>query len=163
MKFKKPDTSYWDNKFAVYLHDPFDKVFQVKGHGERAASLLEIFGLQSPNEEFWKKADSIAAGFEVPVDLLLGTPLPSSPDDTRPAQQAVVRAHRGRAVQSGPHLCRNRPTYAHPSAVKRVQKCVTCGSRCRRTVAEYGEWRKDRDGRRIEVLGVERGNAVPGQ
>ncbi|MBW1920941.1 MAG: type III-B CRISPR-associated protein Cas10/Cmr2, partial [Deltaproteobacteria bacterium] len=64
MGFEKPDTRYWDDKFAAYLHDPFDKVFQIKGHGERAADLLEIFGLQKPNEEFWKKADSIAAGFE---------------------------------------------------------------------------------------------------
>ena len=64
MKFKKPDTSYWDNKFAAYMHDPIDKVFQIKGHEERGAKQLEVFGLQKPNDEFWKKADSIAAGFE---------------------------------------------------------------------------------------------------
>jgi CRISPR-associated protein Cmr2 len=64
MKFKKPDTAYWDNKFAAYMHDPIDKVFQIPGHEERGAKQLEIFGLQKPNDEFWKKADSIAAGFE---------------------------------------------------------------------------------------------------
>ena len=64
MKFKKPDTSYWDDKFAAYMHDPIDKVFRVQGHEERGAKQLETFGLQKPNDEFWKKADSIAAGFE---------------------------------------------------------------------------------------------------
>lgn len=64
MKFKKLDTSYWDNKFAAYMHDPIDKVFQIQGHEERGAKQLEAFGLQKPNDEFWKKADSIAAGFE---------------------------------------------------------------------------------------------------
>ena len=64
MKFKKPDTVYWDDKFAAYMHDPMDKVFQIKGHEERGAKQLEAFGLQKPNDEFWKKADSIAAGFE---------------------------------------------------------------------------------------------------
>ena len=63
MKFKKPDTSYWDNKFAAYMHDPIDKVFQIHGHEERGAKQLEAFGLQKPNDEFWKKADSIAVGF----------------------------------------------------------------------------------------------------
>ena len=64
MKFKKPNTSYWDDKFAAYMHDPIDKVFRIQGHEERGAKQLEIFGLQKPNEEFWKKADSVAAGFE---------------------------------------------------------------------------------------------------
>jgi len=64
MKFKKPDTGYWDDKFAAYMHDPIDKVFQIRGHEERGAKHLEVFGLQKPNDEFWKKADSIAAGFE---------------------------------------------------------------------------------------------------
>ncbi len=64
MKFKKPDTAYWDNKFAAYMHDPIDKVFRIQGHEERGAKQLEAFGLQKPNDEFWKKADSIAAGFE---------------------------------------------------------------------------------------------------
>lgn len=64
MKFKKPDTAYWNDKFAAYMHDPIDKVFQIQGHEERGAKQLEIFGLQKPNDEFWKKADSIAAGFE---------------------------------------------------------------------------------------------------
>jgi len=64
MKFKKPDTAYWDNKFAAYMHDPIDKVFRIQGHEERGAKQLEAFGLQKPNDELWKKADSIAAGFE---------------------------------------------------------------------------------------------------
>jgi CRISPR-associated protein Cmr2 len=64
MKFKKPNTGYWDNKFAAYMHDPIDKVFLIQGHEERGAKQLEAFGLQKPNDEFWKRADSIAAGFE---------------------------------------------------------------------------------------------------
>lgn len=64
MKFKKPDTAYWNDKFAAYMHDPIDKVFQIQGHEERGAKQLESFGLHKPNDEFWKKADSIAAGFE---------------------------------------------------------------------------------------------------
>ena len=64
MNFKKPDTAYWDNKFAAYMHDPIDKVFDIKMHEEGSAKQLEAFGLQKPNDEFWKKADSIAAGFE---------------------------------------------------------------------------------------------------
>jgi len=64
MKFTQPDRNYWDNKFAAYMHDPIDKIFQIPGHEERAAKLLETFGLQKPNDKFWKKADSIASGFE---------------------------------------------------------------------------------------------------
>ncbi len=64
MPFKKPDYKYWDHKFAAYLHDPFDKAFDIKGHEERAAQLLEIFGLDLPNEKHWIKADGIASGFE---------------------------------------------------------------------------------------------------
>jgi CRISPR-associated protein Cmr2 len=64
MKFKKPDNAYWNDKFAAYMHDPIDKVFRIQGHEERGAKQLEAFGLQKPNDEFWKKADSIAAGFE---------------------------------------------------------------------------------------------------
>ena len=64
MRFNRPDRNYWDNKFAAYMHDPIDKIFQIPGHEERAAKLLEIFGLEKPNETFWKKADSIASGFE---------------------------------------------------------------------------------------------------
>jgi len=64
MTFPKPAASYWNNKLAAYLHDPIDKIFQIRGHEERAARQLEVFGLQKPNETFWKKADGIAAGFE---------------------------------------------------------------------------------------------------
>lgn len=64
MKFSKPDTGYWERKFIAYMHDPFDKVFEIPGHGERSARLIEKYGLQRPNEHFWKKADSVAAGFE---------------------------------------------------------------------------------------------------
>ncbi len=64
MTFKKPDTSYWDSKFIAYMHDPFDKIFQIQGHEQRSTQFLEKYGLQKTNEEFWKKADGIAAGFE---------------------------------------------------------------------------------------------------
>ena len=64
MDFQKPNSSYWDEKLAAYLHDPIDKVFDVRKHEERAAKLLEVFGIQKPNDKFWIKADCIAAGFE---------------------------------------------------------------------------------------------------
>ncbi|MFH1491561.1 MAG: type III-B CRISPR-associated protein Cas10/Cmr2, partial [Pseudomonadota bacterium] len=64
MTFRKPDTGYWERKFIAYMHDPLDKIFQIQGHGERAAQFLDKYGLQKPNDEFWKKADVIAAGFE---------------------------------------------------------------------------------------------------
>ncbi len=64
MIFTKPDTGYWDRKFIAYMHDPLDKIFRIQGHGERAALFLEKYGLQKTNDEFWKKADGIAAGFE---------------------------------------------------------------------------------------------------
>lgn len=64
MTFTKPDRSYWERKFIAYMHDPLDKIFRIQGHGERAAQFLDKYGLQKPNEEFWKRADMIAAGFE---------------------------------------------------------------------------------------------------
>ena len=64
MTFAKPDSAYWERKFIAYMHDPLDKVLRIQGHGERAAQFIERYGLQKPNEDFWKKADGIAAGFE---------------------------------------------------------------------------------------------------
>jgi CRISPR-associated protein Cmr2 len=64
MSFEKPDRHYWDDKFAAYLHDPFDKVFRIQGHARRSGEILKRFGLDMPNDDFWKKADGIASGFE---------------------------------------------------------------------------------------------------
>jgi CRISPR-associated protein Cmr2 len=64
MSFEKPDRQYWDDKFAAYLHDLFDKVFQILGHPDRSKEILKRFGLDMPNDDFWKKADDIASGFE---------------------------------------------------------------------------------------------------
>jgi CRISPR-associated protein Cmr2 len=64
MTFQKPGASYWNKKLSAYLHDPFDKIFRIQGHEERAAKQLETLGLQKPNEAFWKMADGIASGFE---------------------------------------------------------------------------------------------------
>jgi CRISPR-associated protein Cmr2 len=64
MAFTTPDTEYWNNKFAAFMHDPFDKVFQIPGHESRAAELIEQFGLDMSNDKFWKTADAMAAGFE---------------------------------------------------------------------------------------------------
>ena len=58
------DTRYWNNKFAAFMHDPFDKVFRIPGHEERAAELMELYGISMSNDQFWKKADAMAAGFE---------------------------------------------------------------------------------------------------
>lgn len=48
------------------MHDPFDKLLDIKTHEERAKQIIEQFGLQIPNgyEELWKRADGIASGFE---------------------------------------------------------------------------------------------------
>lgn len=64
MTWQKPDTSYWNNKFAAWWHDPIDKVFGIQKHEDRAAAYLQVFGIDRPNDEFWKMADAIAAGFE---------------------------------------------------------------------------------------------------
>ncbi|HUT44230.1 MAG TPA: type III-B CRISPR-associated protein Cas10/Cmr2, partial [Desulfobacterales bacterium] len=64
MTFQKSNSGYWERKFIAYMHDSLDKILQINGHGDRAALSLEKFGLQKPNEQFWKKADAIAAGFE---------------------------------------------------------------------------------------------------
>lgn len=64
MTWQKPDTPYWNNKFAAWWHDPIDKVFGIQKHEERAAEYLQIFGIDRPNDEFWKMADAMAAGFE---------------------------------------------------------------------------------------------------
>ncbi len=55
---------YWDRKFTAYMHDPFDKVFHIPGHEERAKKIFEIYGFDHPNQKFWKRADAIASGFE---------------------------------------------------------------------------------------------------
>ncbi|RMH61038.1 MAG: type III-B CRISPR-associated protein Cas10/Cmr2 [Calditrichaeota bacterium] len=64
MPFKKPNSGYWDRKMAAYLHDPLDKAYKIQGHEERAAKLLKAFGLDKPNDAFWRLADGIASGFE---------------------------------------------------------------------------------------------------
>ena len=64
MSFKKPSTAYWNRKLQAYLHDPFDKVFNIPGHESRASELLEILGEQAENEQFWKEADILASGIE---------------------------------------------------------------------------------------------------
>ncbi len=64
MKFLKPNESYWNNKMIAYFHDPIDKVFDIQGHEKRGEETLKCFGLQKPNNEFWKTADGIASGFE---------------------------------------------------------------------------------------------------
>ncbi len=64
MTWQKPDTSYWNNKFAAWWHDPIDKVFGIQKHEEWAAEYLQVFGIDRPNDEFWKMADAMAAGFE---------------------------------------------------------------------------------------------------
>ena len=64
MAWQKPEEEYWNNKFTSYMHDPFDKALEIKGHVDRAAKLIQQYGLEMPNNEFWKKADGIAAGFE---------------------------------------------------------------------------------------------------
>lgn len=64
MTWQKPDTSYWNNKFAAWWHDPVDKVFDIRKHEIWASEYLGVFGLDRPNDEYWKMADAIAAGFE---------------------------------------------------------------------------------------------------
>ncbi len=64
MTFKKPDSSYWNAKLAVYLHDPFDKALMIQRHEARALKLREAFGVEADEPSNWKKADALAAGFE---------------------------------------------------------------------------------------------------
>jgi len=66
MPFSERTTAYWENKFLSYMHDPFDKMLNIRNHEERAKQIIEQFGLQVPNEfkELWSRADSFASGFE---------------------------------------------------------------------------------------------------
>jgi CRISPR-associated protein Cmr2 len=65
MSWQKPDEKYWNNKFAAYMHDPFDKVFDIKGHEDRSKEIIDIIAPNiSLSGEFWKTADMIASGFE---------------------------------------------------------------------------------------------------
>jgi len=61
---KTPGLQYWNNKFVAYMHDPVDKVFHIPGHEKRAGDIISQFGLNMPNDRFWKLADSMASGFE---------------------------------------------------------------------------------------------------
>lgn len=63
MSFQLPE-DYWNRKFIAYLHDPLDKVLKIQGHEERGSQFLKKYGLQAPNEKYWKRADGIASGFE---------------------------------------------------------------------------------------------------
>ena len=64
MTFKKPTMDYWNHKFVAYMHDPVDKVFFIPGHENRAGNIISEFGLEMPNDKFWKFADAMASGFE---------------------------------------------------------------------------------------------------
>lgn len=64
MTFKKPTMDYWNHKFVAYMHDPVDKVFFIPGHETRSGKILSEFGLDLPNDRFWKFADAMASGFE---------------------------------------------------------------------------------------------------
>lgn len=64
MTFEKPGMDYWNHKFVAYMHDPVDKVFYIPGHEERAGNIIAEFGLDMPNDRFWKIADAMASGFE---------------------------------------------------------------------------------------------------
>jgi len=59
------DETYWNAKFEAYVHDPFDKVFWIPGHEERAEKIRAAFGLHGQIvSEYWKKADGMAAGLQ---------------------------------------------------------------------------------------------------
>ncbi len=67
MPFEKRNyTIYWTNKFISYIHDPFDKMMELRGHEERAKAIIKEFGEQVPNKDasIWKISDGIASGFE---------------------------------------------------------------------------------------------------
>ncbi|MEW6750603.1 MAG: type III-B CRISPR-associated protein Cas10/Cmr2 [Candidatus Latescibacterota bacterium] len=64
-KFRN-DPNYWDRKLAAFLHDPPDKALRIPGHEDRAAALLEAFGLGdiSLDKELYGRADAIASGMD---------------------------------------------------------------------------------------------------
>lgn len=66
MSFEKRNETYWKNKFIAYIHDPFDKVMELRGHEDRAKAIIKAFGEQVPNRDanIWKISDGIASGFE---------------------------------------------------------------------------------------------------
>lgn len=66
MPFSKRNDTYWKNKFISYIHDPFDKVLELRGHEDRAKAIIQEFGEEVPNRDaaIWKISDGIASGFE---------------------------------------------------------------------------------------------------
>ncbi len=55
---------YWKSKLATYLHDSIDNAFRRKRPEKKAVKLLEFLGVQSQNEDFCNKSDSIVSDFE---------------------------------------------------------------------------------------------------
>jgi CRISPR-associated protein Cmr2 len=56
MSFEKPDRQYWDDKFAAYLHDPFDKVFRIQGHAQRSGrNISNVLACRCPTTISGKK------------------------------------------------------------------------------------------------------------
>ena len=62
-------TDWWQRKITALLHDPPDKVFEIKGHKERARSLREIALSSDPPPE-WEVVSEIADQIAAATDRL---------------------------------------------------------------------------------------------
>ena len=62
-------TDWWQRKITALLHDPPDKVFEIKGHKERARSLREIALSSEPPPE-WEVVSEIADQIAAATDRL---------------------------------------------------------------------------------------------
>lgn len=60
----RDDSSYWERKLAVYLHDPPDKALRIPGHEDRSKALLETLELSRADKDVYSASDQIAAGMD---------------------------------------------------------------------------------------------------
>ena len=53
--------SYWQNKLALWLHDPVHKMFHIQSHERRAQELAELLHVTLPDKNQYSQADQVAS------------------------------------------------------------------------------------------------------
>lgn len=56
------NAEYWQHKLSLWLHDPVDKMLDIRGHEARAGEMARLLDLSVPDKPTYQKADMIAAG-----------------------------------------------------------------------------------------------------
>lgn len=53
--------NYWQNKLALWLHDPVHKIFDIRSHETRARELAGLLHATIPDKDQYSRADQIAS------------------------------------------------------------------------------------------------------